>query len=555
MGRYTNVVLRGTMYYLRVAIPADLKPAKARAEVWCSLRTKDERKARQAAHEKLAKMQADWSLQRERLANVESGVAILSQDQIHEIAADFYRQELLFDERRRTETPTPSDVDEARARLLNSKCLPDLDRLEGQDLELAVFSASLDFIAFRETAKFDSDTRCRLASTLRRHIAESEYALIKWAADAMIDLKRLPIAKESRDYKRLCLALLRAWIEAIDRTIERDSGNWGGAPRDPLLAAAPNTGAATASVAIMLRDVDVEAEPSISDLFERYAKENPNNVKGDTINQSRKIIALFVDSLSALRLPASGITKKEVRNWKALLQLMPVKAAEIGAFRGKTIAKVVELNQTEGRPVISAKTVNKYLSALGAFCSWLVNHGWLDVNPVDGLLVRVDRDRHPVHPYSIDELNAVFSSPLYSGCQSETEWHASGNVTFSDHRYWLPLLALFTGARMGELAQLRTADVRAQHGSWIIHITREGGEGKSTKTKGSQRVVPLHSALVDLGFVEFAKRAKAGEEARLFPALGMNARGQIAGDYSRSYGKFLEKVGVKIGPKDIRQSN
>jgi len=77
----------------------------------------------------------------------------------------------------------------------------------------------------------------------------------------------------------------------------------------------------------------------------------------------------------------------------------------------------------------------------------------------------------------------------------------------------------------------------------VIHITREGG--KSTKTKGSQRIVPVHAELQKLGFVNYVTRVRKSGGASLFPRIGANARGQVAGDYSRSYGKFLLKIGVK----------
>ena len=211
-----------------------------------------------------------------------------------------------------------------------------------------------------------------------------------------------------------------------------------------------------------------------------------------------------------------------------------MKVAEIGFFKQKTIGEIVELNKAVGKPTLSTKSINKYLSALGAYCSWLVNHGYLDVNPVDGLLVRVNRDHGPVRPCSIEQLNSIFSSPLYTGCRTETEWHQPGDLLLDDHRYWLPVLALFTGARLGELAQLGTDDIRLFHGHWAAHITREGG--KSTKTKGSQRVVPVHPDLTRLGFIDFVERRKGDGSVPLFPLVGSNARGQIAGDYSRAYG-------------------
>ena len=224
---------------------------------------------------------------------------------------------------------------------------------------------------------------------------------------------------------------------------------------------------------------------------------------------------------------------------------MPVKAAETTEFRGLSIRQVVDLNAKLQSPEISTRTVNKYLSMLGAFCDWLAKHGYLETNPVNGLLTTQDRDAQRVFPYSTDQLNALFASPLFTGCRSQEELHLPGNLRVDDHQKWLPLVALFSGARLGEIAQLLNSDIREEHGHWILHITREGG--KTTKTKGSQRVVPVHHTLVSLGFIDYMQRMKRAGESRLFPNIVDDARSQIAGAYSRSYGRYLAKIGIKIG--------
>ncbi len=62
-----------------------------------------------------------------------------------------------------------------------------------------------------------------------------------------------------------------------------------------------------------------------------------------------------------------------------------------------------------------------------------------------------------------------------------------------DHRYWVPLIMLYSGARPGEISQLHLSDVRREEEFWILDIVEtddEDEEGlKSLKTAGSRRVV------------------------------------------------------------------
>jgi integrase len=139
-------------------------------------------------------------------------------------------------------------------------------------------------------------------------------------------------------------------------------------------------------------------------------------------------------------------------------------------------------------------------------------------------------------------LKQLFSSPLYAGCASEKGCHRSGSIRFSDHRYWVPLIALFSGMRLGEIAQLDTECVREEEGVLLFDVNRD--DGKTVKTANSIRVVPVHTQLIHLGLPSFVGKRKAAGAGRLFPELVRNARGQVAGDYSRDFNRFLAKVGI-----------
>ncbi len=73
-------------------------------------------------------------------------------------------------------------------------------------------------------------------------------------------------------------------------------------------------------------------------------------------------------------------------------------------------------------------------------------------------------------------------------------------------RRWCPWLAAYSGARMGELTQLRGVDVIERDGIHAIKISPEAG---TTKT-GTARIVPLHQHPIEQGFLEFLKATGKG---------------------------------------------
>jgi integrase len=73
-------------------------------------------------------------------------------------------------------------------------------------------------------------------------------------------------------------------------------------------------------------------------------------------------------------------------------------------------------------------------------------------------------------------------------------------------RRWVPWLLAYTGARPGEITQLRSSDVERIDGIWTIHLTPEAGTVKG----GIARRVPLHPHLMEQGFLQFIRHLGDG---------------------------------------------
>ena len=72
---------------------------------------------------------------------------------------------------------------------------------------------------------------------------------------------------------------------------------------------------------------------------------------------------------------------------------------------------------------------------------------------------------------------------------------------------WIPWLCAYTGARAGEMTQLRKEDVSLHKGGfWLVHIRPEAGTVKGAVA----RTVVLHDHLVEQGFIDFVKSSRKG---------------------------------------------
>lgn len=528
MALLSHLVRRGAAYSARMRVPLDLVEVIGKRELTKALGTSDPNEAKRRVHVIVAAWQREFEDLRARRA--------LEPADRDNAAWDHYTDTLARDDQERANLPTEGEIDAARA---EAEARIEREDISGLD-PLPVLDVSLDLWVKQRAAGLSSDHRAAKLAELRKHLMKGETALIAHEVEDYLDRNRLLVQRGTPDWISLARHMMRAEIEALQRTLERDGGDYTGQPRDPLVK--PPSGA---------RREFAKPGEGIMEIFEIFASENPRGVAKDRVDQCRRDIGTFVQLVGA-SFPIAKISKAEVREWKQILVKFPVKGTEAKAFAGMNIQQIVKANEKVAKPVLADRTVNRYLSSLGAFLTWAVNNGYLDRNPVEGLMLKKEA-KAPTVPFKTDQLITLFNSPWFAGCQSADEWRnvaKPGNVLIRDHRFWVPLIMLFSGARPGEIGQLAVTDVRQEYGHWIMHITTEGeatDEGKSVKTGGSMRVVPIHPELIRLGFVRYhEKRVKEGGAA-LFPGAVRNARGQIMSDLSREFGRYLTKIGLKQG--------
>lgn len=140
-------------------------------------------------------------------------------------------------------------------------------------------------------------------------------------------------------------------------------------------------------------------------------------------------------------------------------------------------------------------------------------------------------EKNPYYKFEQADLIALFETDDYRNRQFKTP-----------SEYWLPVLALFTGARLNELCQLTASDIGKREGVDTINILDDEA-GKRLKTAASRRIVPIHSKLIELGFLEFVAKVSAG---RLFPELPEDpARpGSYMAKATETFTNYRRKCGV-----------
>ena len=108
-------------------------------------------------------------------------------------------------------------------------------------------------------------------------------------------------------------------------------------------------------------------------------------------------------------------------------------------------------------------------------------------------------DKNPHLPYKKEQLLEMFNPK---------------HTYFKDNpdAFWACMIALFTGARINAAITLQYKDILVKDGINCIQF-RSDHKIKQLKNEASERLVPIHKQLLDLGFVDYVNKQKAKSKA------------------------------------------
>lgn len=261
---------------------------------------------------------------------------------------------------------------------------------------------------------------------------------------------------------------------------------------------------------------------TFADLFERY-KEHVQ--RHEPLRAESRIIAYTTSANRFIEFigqkAAEDITVTDLADFRNLLEKLPFRPSK--PVRLLPLHKQVE---AEGEK-ISPVRVENILKELSSIFRVAVEDGKLADNPLSKLKKRkVVAGPTVVRSFSRDEIRRLFSLPVFNG--EETPHGAIA--------YWIPIILYYSGARVEEIAQLRKGDIVQVDGTPCFRLTM--GEGQSIKM-GNTRQFPIHSHLIELGFLDYVQ----SRTYQLF-AEKSKTNGKYSYDYARWWGNYIREHGL-----------
>jgi integrase len=353
-------------------------------------------------------------------------------------------------------------------------------------------------------------------------LARGDTTIIREELDELLGAYQINLDPKCEAYRRLAMAVLSAHVKAL-KDIERRNG--GEPVETPQI---PEVLAESGAVGGTLRDA-----------FEGWNKERPRSA--GTVHEYKRAVEMFIQLHGDL--PVVAIKKSHARNYRETLQDVPNRRT--GELLKASLPELSAWGRKHPEaPKVAPATINKQLGAVQAVAVWGAANGVIpeDTAWADPFArMRVPGEQSERTSFENPDLQQLFAAPVFT----KHEYPEGGRGPAA---IWLPLLALYSGARQSELAGLTATDVQQEPatGTPLLYITAQSSRGKRLKTKSSQRVVPIHTQLVKLGFLKYVAevRERDGEKAFLFPLVAPDRGHAGVAAWSKWFGRYLRAQGV-----------
>jgi len=179
---------------------------------------------------------------------------------------------------------------------------------------------------------------------------------------------------------------------------------------------------------------------------------------------------------------------------------------------------------------LQPKTIKNHLTVVSTLYNFAEINKRITVNPATGLKYQAKSNSARRLPYTDDDARRILEA-----ARKET----------AAYLRWVPWVTAFTAARLEEICGAMVADIETIDGIPCLHIRLDHrGEGASLKNETSERVVPLHSAIIAEGFLKYV--AKQPKDGPLFPDLTPDSFGKRSGTGTKRIGRWVRSSKVSI---------
>ena len=237
------------------------------------------------------------------------------------------------------------------------------------------------------------------------------------------------------------------------------------------------------------------------------------------------------------------ICKQDIEELEKNLKLLPANFQQ--KFKDRDVFEVIkECGNKISVPKISDPTIRGHIKLFNTFANFLLQEEIIYSNPFSRYKIKYAKEKKQSYEhFTDDELAKIFDYRTYPQCVDKD------TPLLHPEYFWIPLIALFIGARLNELCQLDCEDIQKHGGISCINISPDDRETmlkkkevKRTKTKNI-RIVPIPQKILDMGFLKYVADRKKHKHKKLFD-LKYNKDNKYTKAVGKWFADYLDKLGI-----------
>ena len=394
-----------------------------------------------------------------------------------------------------------------------------------EDLEGSYYNS--DKPPFKTTRDYDEhigDALDYYKEITAKRLGMGDYGPVEGKVAEMLEKNGIdPIDKETMPYIKLCREMYRADIGLLEVEKRHLKGDFSYHKELPdifpdFLEKPAERGNQTTR---------------LSEVIRHYVAENEkNNWTEKSKQEIESSLNLFLEVMGDVSI--KSISRRQVSEFRDTLQKLPSNMNKVKKYRDKSIQELLEMNIAK---TLAVRTINKIMTRVSTLFNHALNHEFIKgQNPATDMNLPLGKSEDENRaPFTIEELERLMQSDEYINDTHQISY-----------QFWIPIIALFTGMRQDEIAQLHLDDIRCdEDGIWMIDVNAEGE--KKVKTKAGIREIPIHPFMVnELKLPEYVEMLEGEGKKRLFPELKKGRDG-----YAKSVSQwFNQRYKVKCGIKE-----
>ncbi|MCJ7997025.1 site-specific integrase [Rhizobium cremeum] len=388
-----------------------------------------------------------------------------------------------------------------------------------------------------------------MAEEIRKALGANRLHDGSWTAIEAARLQGLKWPDLAIEERHQCAeAVHRAGIDLSNALAARYEGDFNFEPKDKLL-----TRALRDDVVVPTTPSRPKTEPAVpgtlplSDIYLDFIKRQVDRKdwRQQMAAQAKATYRLFIAICGDRPIP--DYRRTDAATFRKTIERMPYDYGKAAIYKGLNPFEIIEKFEAtppnEKSERLTQKTVKRHFAALSKLWSEALADGDVSENLFTGFKFSTAKraiDERAM--WNADELETLFSSPVWTGCLNSRQRQEKGDKIIRDEKFWVPLITLLSGMRLEEICQLQTDDIREEDG--IAYFDLNDRPPRQLKNKNAVRKVPIHSELIRLGFLRYAEGF--GERSHsLFPQLKPGgADNKFGHAFSKWFTRYRQQIGV-----------